>query len=107
MYCCDQFENSAKFKDKFSPNIRIVKYNSDFLIKGSGIDIIIKGKIYKRIKGSNTCYRYYIGLTTDSFSLDSSAFLLINFCPFCGKGLYEYYNKDEYVNEIEGDTFLL
>ena len=25
--------------------------------------------------------------------------------PFCGVNLYDYYKSDEYVNEIEGETF--
>jgi hypothetical protein len=29
----------------------------------------------------------------------------IEYCPFCGEDLFEFYNSDEYANEIEGDTF--
>ena len=40
----------------------------------------------------------------DTFTFDAPT-VFISFCPFCGANLYDYYKSDEYVNEIEGETF--
>jgi len=42
----------------------------------------------------------------EKFSLNM-AMANIAFCPFCGINLYDFYIKDEYANEIEGETFTL
>ena len=42
----------------------------------------------------------------EKFSLNM-AMANIAFCPFCGTNLYDFYIKDEYANEIEGETFTL
>lgn len=93
-------------KDRIYPNIRIVKFTSNFLVKDRpGIYITQNGRNKELIKRSRCEYRYYIGFTIEKFEFSSAAFNLINFCPYCGKNLYEFYNKDEYTNEIEGITF--
>lgn len=30
----------------------------------------------------------------------------INYCPFCGNNLFDFYTSDEFVNEVQGVTFL-
>jgi hypothetical protein len=108
MYCCDRFEVGCKHKDRIYPNIRIVRFVSDFLIKkNDGIFIIRGGIDDKFIENSKSPYRYFIGYTTDNFSFGSPQFNMINFCPYCGQNLYKFYNKNEYTNEIEGQTFKL
>ena len=108
MYCCDNFEVGCKQKDRIWPNIRIVKITSKFLIEnGQGIYITRNGKDIKHIKKSKCAYRYYIGFTIEAFKFSTPEFILINFCPYCGENLYEFYNKDEFVNEMEGVSFKL
>lgn len=108
MYCCDFLEGGCKNKERIYPNIRIVKFTSEFLLKKNiGIYITQKGIDTKLIKGSKSSYRYFIGYTIGAFEFGSPQFNMINFCPYCGQNLYEFYNKDEYVNEIEGKTFKL
>jgi predicted nucleic acid-binding Zn-ribbon protein len=38
-----------------------------------------------------------------------SAGLMMSFCPWCGANLFTFYGKemniDDYVNEVEGETF--
>jgi hypothetical protein len=108
MYCCDRFETMFEHKNRIYPNIRVVKFTSDFLLKnGHGIYITQKGIDTKFVKGSKSFYRYFIGYTVGSFEFGSPQFNMINYCPYCGQNLYELYNQDKYVNEIEGETFIL
>jgi hypothetical protein len=108
MYCCDNFKIKCEQKNRIIPNIRIVKFVSDFLINvGKGVDIVRDGQVIKVIDNSKSSYRFYISYTNDKFKLSSPLFLFISFCPHCGQNLYKFYNKDEYANEIEGDTFTL
>lgn len=108
MYCCDLFESGCKNKDRAYPNIRIVKFTSSFLLsKNNGIFITQNGEETKFIKGSRNTYRYFIGNTVGAFKFGSPLYIMINFCPYCGQNLYEFYNNDKYATEMEGKTFTL
>jgi hypothetical protein len=92
-YCCDFFESRHRSYNHSWPNIMIVKYTHDFFINTN----LSKNKI-------NSPYRFWITFGHEVFSLDN-VMINITYCPFCGKNLFEFYDSDEYVNEIEGKTF--
>ena len=95
-YCCQGFEVYLYHYDsKYGrrPNIRIVKYTSEFLLKSS----LATGKF-------KSPYRFYITFSFDRFKIDAPH-IPIEYCPFCGKDLFKFYKDDRYANEIEGETF--
>ncbi|WP_198009285.1 hypothetical protein [Prevotella sp. oral taxon 317] len=55
-----------------------------------------------RHKRADICF--VMTMEYDTFTFDAPT-VFISFCPFCGVNLYDYYKSDEYVNEIEGETF--
>ena len=108
MYCCDKFELGCKESKRITPNFRIVKFTTDLFLKNNkGVFITRKGIDSKFVKGSNSSYRYFIGYTIGPFVFGSPLFNMINFCPYCGANLYQFYDKVEYANEIEGNSFNL
>ena len=58
----------------------------------------------KKIEHSNTPFRFLITDGYANFKMPIPG-MFISFCPFCGQNLYKFYAKDEYANEIEGETF--
>jgi hypothetical protein len=93
-YCCEKFEGCYySYKYPRRPNIRIVKYTSEFLLNSS----LATGKF-------KSPYSFYITFSFDKFEMDMP-YLNISYCPFCGKDLYKFYKSDEYANEVEGVTF--
>ncbi len=96
-FCCEKFQTHWQFHKRSYPNIRIVRFTSEWLPK----TMPVKDK-YK-----NSSYRFYITWGYDKdFSFDLIT-LFIEYCPFCGTDLYKFYKSDEYANEIEGKTFKL
>jgi hypothetical protein len=55
--------------------------------------------------GSNLSLAFYITLGYEKFSLNMVE-MGISYCPFCGIILKNFYTSDDYVNEIEGKTFV-
>lgn len=104
-FCCSKFEGSYYVNNSFGINIRIIKFSSDFLIKQGGAYISKLGEEY-RINTKRNDIRFYMTMGYEKFSFDL-AMVNINFCPYCGTNLHKYYDKDEYANEIEGETFTL
>lgn len=103
-FCCENFETYYSLPKQASPNIRVVKFISDWLINSTLKTL--SGKIIpKRLP--NIPFRFFITLGyTGDFDLDM-VMLNISFCPFCGINLFKKYAKDDYANEIEGVTFKL
>ena len=96
-FCCSNFEGRYLIKNGFAPNIRIVKFTSEFLVSQN---------VNKELKSRRNDLRYFVTLGYDIFKLDLPL-MNINYCPYCGINLYKFYYKDEYANEIEGETFVL
>lgn len=96
-FCCSNFEGNYLIDNNFAPNIRIVKFKSEFLISQD---------VDPKIKSKKNDLKYFITLGYDVFSLDIPL-MNISFCPYCGTNLHLFYNKNEYLNEIEGITFTL
>lgn len=80
-FCCLHFQANYETENEFGPNIRVVKLDEKYGFKGKN--------------------RYRVLLTcgyTDKIS-DKVSFIILNYCPSCGKKLTKLYCKDEYVNE--------
>ncbi len=99
-YCCETFETYHKLNKETGFNIRNIRLNKS----ATKQPIIINGK--KRIKGSEKPYRFFITNGYEKLSVPIPG-MMISFCPFCGKNLYEFYGRDECASEIEGETFKL
>lgn len=94
-FCCEKFETYYTSNNQSAPNIRIVKYCSDFLLNSA-----------KEMGKYKYPYRYYITFGYKEFQIDMLA-IFMEYCPFCGTDLFEFYQSDEYANEIEGQTFTI
>ena len=92
-FCCEKFKCHWQFNSQSYPNIRVVKYTSDFLINSPHMEGKFKNPL-----------RFYITFGYEIFKIDMVA-VFIEYCPFCGKDLYKFYKSDKYANEIEGETF--
>jgi hypothetical protein len=103
-YCCDKFEEGLRRDKRNSPNIRIVKFVSERLVSPSiRIELPNNATFYYE-KSTMGPYRFYITTGYTNFNFDVPSFF-IEFCPFCGTNLYQFYTRDEYASEIEGVTF--
>jgi hypothetical protein len=94
-YCCVKFESYHKLHNQTRPNIRIVKYTSDFLINSVEVGNKLRSP-----------YRFYITFGYEKFEIDMLS-IFIEYCPFCGVDLFKFYTKEEFANEIEEKTFFL
>jgi len=104
-FCCSDFEGSIKIGNQFGINIRIVKFSSKLLTSASEIYFTRNTQLNKT-KNKRDDLRFFMTMGYEKFSLNM-AMANIAFCPFCGTNLYDFYVKDEYINEIEGETFTL
>lgn len=86
-FCCNNFEGSYYIGNSFGINIRIVKFTSNLLISQSGKT------------------KFFMTMGYDKFSLNL-AMVNMNFCPYCGIKLDDFYKNERYANEIEGKTFV-
>jgi len=102
-FCCSSFEGSYYVGNHFGINIRMVKFHSKLLTSGNNI-FFTNNIGVSRTKNKRDDVRFFLTMGYEKFSLDM-AMANIAFCPFCGANLYDFYIKDEYVNEIEGKTF--
>lgn len=102
-FCCSIFESYYYIDNYLGFNIRLVKStNPSSLEMGHLLFYKTKGLI--KTKHKRRDLRFYITMGYENFNY-SMPILNIGFCPFCGKNLFDFYKDDEYINEIEGDTF--
>lgn len=111
-FCCLNFEETYYADNSSSPNIRIIKFVSPLMIARYGLSFWehngeIPPEFRARAYAKRSDLSYYLTLGYDVFSFDSTFFVNMNYCPFCGTNLFKFYNKDKYVNEVEGETFIL
>lgn len=97
-FCCVKFEEGFKRNNLSSPNIRIV----NFLPKRYGE---IKFGTFVYLPNNIKNLTFFITIGYECFHLALPAFN-INFCPFCGIKLIEFYKSETDANEIEGETFI-
>ncbi len=102
-FCCFRFEMYYTLENRCCYNIRKVKLTSPRLTEHGMMKYYnipsLRGTKHKR---ADICFVMTMGY--DTFTFDAPT-VFISFCPFCGVNLYDYYKSDEYVNEIEGETF--
>ncbi|MBU1579269.1 MAG: hypothetical protein KJ754_07555 [Bacteroidetes bacterium] len=68
--------------------------------------VLISQSINNNFGKKRNDLRYFVTIGYDEFKLDLPL-MNINYCPYCGTNLYNFYNNAEYANEIEGETFKL
>jgi len=79
-YCCGRFKDQVSFERTQGLNIRIVKLKGNNLLD------------------FQSPYRFFI---TPGYQSSDRAVAAYNiaYCPFCGKDLFKFYKKDDYINE--------
>ncbi len=82
-YCCRSFESDCKVDRRARPNIRVIKVDTKQI-----------PEIDPRYP-----YRFYftVGYSENETNVPAR---FLNFCPYCGKDLFEFYQSDEYINEL-------
>lgn len=106
-FCCESFELHYSFRNTLAHSIRIVKFVSEFLINQGGVYVKKDGREKKINKRRNDIRFHLMTAPYVKFDMLKNPSIMINYCPFCGTNLYEFYNEDGYANEIEGETFKL
>ena len=104
-FCCSDFEGSNLVGNQYGINIRIVKFNSKQLTDLNKFYFLRNIQLSKTNNKRNEL-RFFMTMGYEKFSL-LNAMANIAFCPFCGTNLFDFYDKDEYANEIEGETFTI
>ena len=104
-FCCEDFESHYRLGNQTWPNFRIVKFKSKRITDG-GLYYFTRNKQLNKTKHKRNDIGFY--LTFGYMEVDLLMVKLnMSFCPFCGTNLYDFYVSDEYVNEIEDETFSL
>jgi hypothetical protein len=106
-FCCESFEMHYLFRNTLAHSIRIVKFKSEFLINQGGAYVRRDRKEIKINRKRNDIRFHLMTAPYIKFDISKNPSIMINFCPFCGTNLHKFYDKDEYANEIEGETFTL
>jgi hypothetical protein len=88
-FCCSLFEFDATTSRETCPNIRIIK--------------IKENQVLLNNKSNLLRFFFTVGYTEGEKGVVSR---FINFCPYCGVKLAEFYSSDIYVNE-ENHSFLM
>jgi hypothetical protein len=83
-YCCDKFRHHALCESEVGLNIRIIKFTADQLLD------------------KEKSYRFFI---TPGYKVTDRQVPTMNvrYCPWCGQDLFEFYDSDNYVNEVDTD----
>jgi hypothetical protein len=112
-YCCGWFSVNHQ-QPRTSDCIRVFKLNITLKNPGHLETFYAVGDTGKRrfVWHSDIPYRFYLmaPLKPPNLKYDKlfGGFLL-SYCPFCGVNLFTFYGKErnieDYVNEIEGETF--
>ena len=102
-FCCSIFETYYKIDNYLGFNIRIVKCTNPLVIEGLHL-LFYENKALKKTKHKRKDIRFFMTMGYEKFSF-RLPMVNIAFCPFCGKNLFDFYIDEEYINEIEGETF--
>jgi hypothetical protein len=110
-YCCGWFSVNHQ-QPRTSDCIRVFKINLEnprYLETQYAVGDTGKRR---RVRDSNIPYRFFLvaPLVPPKSKYDKLfGGLMLSYCPWCGVNLFTFYGKernmDEYVNEIEGETF--
>ena len=115
-FCCEHFERDYKLYNDY-PNIRVVRLVSEeFISFDKEIKLPFRFPPYPIElwpKNRMTLFVMTTGYRLFEFPncsrKDNTLYKRIFYCPYCGKSLHKFYGPriDEYVQEVEGDTFPL
>ncbi|MDH5035830.1 MULTISPECIES: hypothetical protein [Chryseobacterium] len=90
-FCCERLSFFNRPQNKASLNFRIVKYIGDFRKKMLLLDPKADEKGFVITSG------YEISVNDEK-----TMRMVVNYCPFCGQKLSDFYKSDDYVQEIIG-----
>lgn len=115
-FCCKHFEHDYKTYNNH-PNVRVVRLVSEeFISYDKEIKLPFRFPPYPIElwpKNRMTLFVMTTGYRLFEFPncsrKDNTLYKRIFYCPYCGKSLHKFYGPriDEYVQEVEGDTFPL
>lgn len=115
-FCCEHFEHDYKTYNNH-PNVRVVRLVSEkFMSFDKEIKLPFRFPPYPIElwpKNRMTLFVMTTGYRLFEFPncsrKDNTLYKRIFYCPYCGKSLHKFYGPriDEYVQEVEGDTFPL
>ena len=115
-FCCEHFERDYKHYNNY-PNVRVVRLVSEkFISYNKEIKLPFRFPPYPVElwpKNRMTLFVMTTGYRLFEFGncsrKDNTLYNRIFYCPYCGKSLHKFYGPriDEYVQEVEGDTFPL
>lgn len=94
-FCCQKFEFHNTGEKTMGLNFRVVKYGENFLAREAEL---YHKKIEDVFDKAYFITEGYSGQITD-FSIKK---IVMNYCPFCGQKLSDFYKSDDYVQEIVG-----
>lgn len=89
--CCEKFDYYNSGENTMGLNIRI--------IKSSGV--VREKMLLINPKSSDKGFVITSGYK-NSINDNGTMSMAINYCPFCGQKLSDYYKSDDYVQEIIG-----
>lgn len=83
--CCDDFKYRYEGSSSMGLNIRIIKLTEEEVMKKEDLE---------------NPFRFFI---TEGYEKGEVAIkrILIDYCPFCGSRLADFYAKDDFVNETD------
>lgn len=90
-FCCEQLETFYKTENGISLNFRVVKYKGIFREKM----LLLNSEVSDR--GFIITSGYKVSVNDIRTSR-----MIINYCPFCGQKLTDWYVSDNYVQETIG-----
>ena len=90
IFCCEYFKILTKAEKTYGLNIRIIKLSDRYIENSKKRDILI---------GENELFNFIITESYSGILGNKKQSLFINYCPFCGKKLKEYYSMDKFINE--------
>jgi hypothetical protein len=90
-FCCERLKGAYLVGNGFGLNFRIIKYSEKLYNELKEIKPSMLNKGFVITSG----YR-------KSVDDEGTMKMVINFCPFCGQKLSDFYKSDDYVQETIG-----
>lgn len=90
-YCCSRFKAITEIDKSYGLNLRIIRVSEEYIENSKNRGIPVK---------TDELYNFILTESYDNTLNNKKQSIFINYCPFCGKSLKEYYSKDQYVNEF-------
>jgi len=89
IFCCEKLSFFGRSENNVSLNFRIVKYEGAFR----------ENMLLLNPKANDKGFVITSGYE-NSIHNDGTMRMIIEYCPFCGQKLSDFYRSDDYVQEI-------